>query len=235
MYRMNQHRVIPEAVLSPRCVLLHRIGELRMADAMIEARQAKEGFQMRPLVDERITTKGKSQSEGPGIEVTEGYIELELPLDCTKALVVYLIPRSSMSVWVATCWDHTFDKIIEDPDEETLEVIAETWPTLAQLLVNGFKDLYSGGALIILEDLDDGENKWFVASVAGNISLEDLAKEFPKIQKVIDVVLSRSAELAQELSENKPSVLKAIEKGMVKGIRALLEDLATGSFTPMVR
>lgn len=178
---------------------------------------------MRSLVDKRVTTKGRRQSEGPGIDVTDGYIELEIPIDRTKAMVVYLIPRSSRSVWVATCWDHAFDEILEDPDEDTLEVIEGTWPLLAQLLANGFKDRYREGALIVLEDLDDGENKWFVASVAGNISLEDPEKLFAeKTQKVIQVVLSRSAELAQELSENEPSALKALGRGIGKGLGTLI-------------
>jgi hypothetical protein len=144
--------------------------------------------------------------------------------------VFYIIPRNEHSAFVATCWEHAFDEVIADLDEDTFETIVETWPTLAILFHNGIKDLYREGALILFEDFDYGENKWFIASIAGNISFtsaEELMGE--RTREVIQVVLARSMQLLIELHENKPSISREIGKGIAKGIGyAIAGTLAIG-------
>lgn len=174
---------------------------------------------MRTFIDERRTSKG----EELGSEVTKTYIELEIPIGDSHACVVYIIPRSEHSAFVATCWDHAFDSILEDLDEDTAETISETWPTLATLLNNGVKDLYREGALIVLEDFDDGERKWYCTSIAGNISFENAEKVLSeRTNAVLQVVLSKSVQLLTELNENQPSVLREIGKGVGGAIAATL-------------
>lgn len=170
------------------------------------------------------TTTG-SGLEGDEIKykVTNGYIEVEYSLDELFA-VLYFIPRSSTSFFIATCWDDVFDTILgQVDDEDDLETIIETWPSLGELLANGINDKYSGGALIKLEDADTGEPKWFVASVAGNLNLESLDGLFnDRTAEVSQLVLSRSVELFVQLQENKPSVLRAVGKGIAAGVGTVL-------------
>jgi hypothetical protein len=136
---------------------------------------------------------------------------------------MYIIPRGEHSALIATCWDHAFDPILEGIDGDAAETISETWPTLAMLLHNGMKELYRDGALILLEDFDDGERKWYVASVAGNISFEN-AEELlgERTRAVMQVVLQKSIQLMTELNENEPSAWRAIGKGIGGAIAATL-------------
>ncbi len=150
--------------------------------------------------------------------VTNSYIEVEFRID-DAFLVLYYIPRSSSSIFVATCWDHAFDGLLSNIDEDDWETIAETWPTLAKLLLNGANDRYSEGALIKLEDFDDGESKWYIASIAGNLdfdNIDDLLGD--RTQKVSQLVILKSAELLTEMSENRPSIGRAIVKGITRGV-----------------
>jgi hypothetical protein len=174
---------------------------------------------MRPFIDDRKT----STPDEIGHKVTNTYVEIEIPLGESLGSVLYIIPRSEHSALIATCWDHVFDEMIENLDEDTFETIVETWPTLAILFHNGVKDLYREGALILLEDFDDGEQKWFVASIAGNIAFESAEELFSeRTKEVIQVVLARSMQLFTELQEKEPSLLRGIGKGIARGIGAAI-------------
>lgn len=180
---------------------------------------------MRYFLDKRKTAIG----DEIGSKITHTYIEIEFPVDDDSSYVIYVIPRNQNSAFVATCWDHTFDKLVSNLDEDTFEMIAETWPTLAALLYNGVKQLYRQGALIVLEDLDDGENKWFVASIAGNISFSSFKDLFnERMQEVTQLVLARTIQLSRELNENQPNMLNAISNGFMKGVgTAVLAGVAS--------
>jgi hypothetical protein len=170
---------------------------------------------MRPFIDERKT----STQEEVGSTITNSYIALEWPIDDSRAFVVYLIPRNTHSVFVATCWEHAFDQLLQGIDEDTAETIGETWPTLAALLYNGADDLYREGALILLEDFDDGERKWFLASVVGNISFENVEGLLgERTDAVMQLVAQKSVQLLTELNENEPSTLRAIGKGVAQAV-----------------
>lgn len=152
---------------------------------------------------------------------TRAYIEIEWPINESLCAVIYAIPRTATSAFIATCWDDAFDELLRDVDSYTLETIVETWPTLAYLLHQGLNDKYREGALIRLEDADYAEMKWFVASVVGNISF-DSKEDFFTDQTVstIQTVMSKSMELMVELQENKPSLVRAIGKGVMSGLGA---------------
>lgn len=169
-------------------------------------------------------TSGKGL-EGDEIKfkVTNSYIEVEYELNELYA-VLYFIPRSNTSFFIATCWDDVFDSILgEVEDEDDLDTIVATWPSLAQLLANGIKDKYSNGALIKLEDADTGEPKWFVASVAGNLNLESEEGLFnERTAEISQLVLTKSLELFVQLQENKPSLLRAFGKGLAAGVGTVL-------------
>ena len=172
-----------------------------------------------------LDTESGAGLEGDDIKLktTASYIEVEYSIE-DVFLVLYFIPRSSTSFFIATCWDDLFDSILgQVEDESDLETIVETWPSLAQLLANGIDDKYSGGALIKLEDADTGEPKWFVTSVAGNLDLEREDGLFnERTAEVSQLVLAKSLELFTQLQENKPSMLRAMGRGLAAGVGAVL-------------
>ena len=170
-------------------------------------------------------------------QVTNCYIEFEYKLQDETFAVVYLIPKDNHSVLVATCWDTIFDFVLENSDDEDFwETVCETWPDIAQLIANGIQDQYSEGALIKFEDFDTGDLKWFLASIAGNLDLEDIESLVSeRTQETIGLVLKKSIEVFQELTEKKPSTIRQVAKGFSRGffntLGSLLLDVVVGSFT----
>jgi len=101
---------------------------------------------------------------------------------------------------------------------------------------NCLKDKYSEGALIKLEDFDTGDPKWFLASVAGNLDLEDIESiAGERTQETVGLVLNKSIELFQELNEKKPSMFRQIAKEFSRGffetLGSILLDVVVGSLT----
>lgn len=159
----------------------------------------------------------KTSNEEFDIQFTNTYIELEILLDSSNSYYLYIVPRTQNSAFVLASFDNTFDAMIEDLDEDQLEIICDTWPTLATLFYNGIKDKYSNGALIILEDNDNGDKKWFVSAIAGNIDFDSMEGVFtPRMLESIGLVLSVSQKLVIELSDNKPNHIRHGAKNLVK-------------------
>lgn len=172
---------------------------------------------MRFFIDSKSGTDLEGE-DGVKYKITNSYIELEYQLD-DSFLVLYYIPRTNNSVFIATCWDREFDQLLGNLDENDLETIVETWPTLGQLMSNTVNDKYSAGVLTSFEDFDDGEPKWFVTSICGNLNLENIKELFgDRAQVTAQIVCERSMDLLVELSERKPDVLKAMGRGFVKGL-----------------
>ncbi len=165
----------------------------------------------------------KNAVDEPVISTTNSYIEIEIPLNENISSFVYLIPRNSNSVFVVTCWEHFFDDLVSNIDQDDFETISETWPTLGELLINGIKDRYQYGALIVGEDPDYGENKWFIASIAGNISFDNEEELFgERTNEAIGIVLEKSLKVFVELNERSPSMTRAILKGIGAGVGAVV-------------
>lgn len=166
-----------------------------------------------------ISDKANSKNDEPEITATNSYIELEIPCDDKSSMFCYIIPRGKHSAFIAICLDDMFDSLIEDLDEDKYETLCDTWPTLARMLQNGIKDKYKDGALIKLEDSDYGDNKWFVASIAGNISFESAEELFcERTKETIGIVIGSTNALLSELNSRSPSMLKSFGKGVLKGI-----------------
>lgn len=166
-----------------------------------------------------VSQRRSAKADEPEIKLTNSYIEIESSIDKESSMFMYIIPRSEHSAFIAICLDDMFDSIVSDLDEDTFETIVDTWPTLAQLLVNGVNDKYQNGALIRLEDADYGDNKWFVASIAGNISFDSQESLFcDRTSETIGLVLEKTTQLLSEVQEREPSTLKAIGKGILAGL-----------------
>jgi hypothetical protein len=169
---------------------------------------------MKFIFSDRVT-----KEETVDYTVTNSYIELEMPFSGSISAYLYLLPRGNHSAFVLACLDDTFDGLVANMDEDTVDIICDTWPTLANLMSCGLKDKYSNGALIRLEDEDCGDIKWFVASIAGNLSFDSMEEVFsPRMMETIRLVLEQTVELITELQERKPSKLKAIGKGFWEGM-----------------
>lgn len=174
---------------------------------------------MKTFIDQRQT----ANADGVGIAITKSYIESEQPIDENYSIFAYIIPRDDHSVWVATCFEHVCDELVRESDKQIHEAIADTYPTLANLLKNGIKERYQYGALILMEDSDYCEKKWFVVSIVGNISFnnpEDLLGD--RVQQAIELVISQSMTLWIELGENKPNLFHQFGKGFLKGLGAVV-------------
>ena len=153
------------------------------------------------------------------LRATNNYIELIYTINESTYFIVNIIPRNNYSAFVTTCLGDCFDKVVDNlDDEDYVETLCDTWPIFVNLLQNGLKDKYSEGALIKLEDIDTGDHKWFIASIAGNLnfdSIEDLLCDQTK--QAVDTVITKTVELYNELSTKSPSKTKAFLKGFLKG------------------
>jgi hypothetical protein len=161
-----------------------------------------------------------AENNEPALRATNSYIEIEVPFDDEEvSIFMYIIPRNKHSAFVAICLGDMFDEMVEDIDKDSFDTIKDTWPTLACLMINGINDKYQNGALIKLEDADYGDNKWFVASIAGNISFDSEEELFcDRTKESMATVLATTSRLLSELQERKPSMLRAIGKGIMAGL-----------------
>ncbi len=159
---------------------------------------------MRPFLD---TIPGDDlQGTDLRYKLLKNYIEFELKMSDDFYIVFYLLPKNSSSVFVASCWQHTFDQLLDRiEDAGDLDLLDLTHPTLAQLIANGFNDEYGEGALVRLHDGDTGEPKWFLVSVsqgAGFSQLDELF-EWPT-HAASRLVIRRSMGLLKELCAQHP-------------------------------
>ena len=150
---------------------------------------------------------------------TPSYVELEMIKD-EFSIYVYLIPRTETSFFVTTCWGDNFDGLLTELDEDSFEILADTWPTITKMLINGANEKFQEGVLIRLEDADYGEIKWFATTVAGNVKISENFDDFfeqERIQEAIQLVIQRSVEISNEF-QNEPNTGKYIWKGIKKGV-----------------
>jgi hypothetical protein len=121
-------------------------------------------------------TQRPAQSEFR-VRETPSYYELETLINDPEmpgASYFYVMPQSSTSMLVAACWGREPDAVVAlfaDPNfgDDWFKVFCETYPIQGQLFRNGNDERYSDGALVRFGDPDDGEPKWFVVTVVGNI------------------------------------------------------------------
>jgi hypothetical protein len=111
------------------------------------------------------------------VKETPSYIELETRIadpEMPGASYFYVIPQSATSVLVAACWGRdpdAFARLFSDPKfgKDWFRVFREAYPVLGTLFQNGVDERYSEGALIRFNDPYDGEPKWSVVTIVGNI------------------------------------------------------------------
>jgi hypothetical protein len=172
-----------------------------------------------------------SQPDDIGSIVRKHYIELEMPLNDSLASIVYIIPDSAYSALIATCWDHTLDHLVEGITQDTLQ--QHTWPTLSALVDNGSQHLYHEGIVTCLDDLDCGDEKWFVVSPIRDISFHSVEALFrPPTHEVIHLVLGKSMQLLVEVQANIPHLLPRVERRRPQSIGYMLGATAAVGLRP---
>ena len=155
------------------------------------------------------------------LRATNSYIELIWTIETGCYIKIYLVPRSEHSIFVLACYDNAFDTILENIDDEDYSsTVRDTWPLLTQLLINGGNDRYSEGALIRAEDSDTGDTKWFLATVVGNIDLDEMICD--RTLEAAKRIIALAGDLHHEMEHKSPSTFKAIAKGIGIGVLAAI-------------
>jgi len=98
----------------------------------------------------------------------------------------------------------------------------ETWPTLFSMLDNTVNGSFSKGALLRIEDPDNGDQKWVIGTFVGNINFSELSEEYKLLQdkRLFDthvLVIQTCANIIHELQTRQPNKLKLFFRGAVSG------------------
>lgn len=167
------------------------------------------------------------------LDFNEYYAKLQIDIPETNYyLIIYLIKKTEKSIFVAACFEHSFDAFIESLDKEQWETVKETWPNVYDLISNGKNGRFKEGAIIRQEDIEDGDLKWFLVASLGNLEFDHLDKEsLGPINDVLVLVLDKSWYVLLE-TQKSPSALNAAWKCMKVGFyqglfRAVFDFLAT--------
>lgn len=98
----------------------------------------------------------------------------------------------------------------------------ETWPTLFSMLDNTVNRSLSKGALLRIDDPDNGDQKWVIGTFLGNVDLSNLSKEYKQSidKQFIDAhvfLIQTCAKIVNELETRQPNKLKLFFRGSVAG------------------
>jgi hypothetical protein len=162
----------------------------------------------------------KPSQEGTVINGTPAYIELATHspnADPPGSSYLYVVPTDEHSYIVSACWERQFDQLSEliaDPKlgKLWLKVLLETFPVFGSLVVSGIEGYYSDAAIVNMADPDDGESKWFTATVVGNMSVqsaEDLEQR--RFIEAYELILGKSFTVAGELATNEISTASKLK------------------------
>lgn len=168
---------------------------------------------MRPfLVDSRSKSVPDLEHGEWRIWITPRYYEWEFPSfnnDGTH-LVIYLLPRNQTSLTVVACWERIFNGWLEvlGESQEVRKEVERSWPIFSQILLNTLNKKYSAGVLTLLEDPDTVEEKFFLASVLGNVDAADPMTWGERGNEIIRYLGGLSLLLLEELSTKKLSGLR---------------------------
>jgi len=133
-------------------------------------------------------------------------IQMEIPC-CDGSLFTYMFPRNEKSVWIAACWDRTFDFINRVDADEALNYVDARWPYMGELLRYGLNEEFEKGALRRIDDPEAGYKKWAVVTTVDGIGEINSAEQFwgfPQLLGAIEMVQKASGRLYEELSSNWP-------------------------------
>jgi hypothetical protein len=128
------------------------------------------------LQQRRAAGAYKEAYKGIRLLETPCYQEFEVPLDDGTFGVIYVMPKDEKSYYVRACMPDVVSLAINayvTMDSRSQQAVSriyqETWPLLMDLRNRGASGEYSSAALTVVEDADDGVNRWSVTTIAGNV------------------------------------------------------------------
>lgn len=183
-----------------------------------------------------MTTKPKE--EKTEVNITPQYLEIQKYMVDNGGGITYtyVIPWNDHALFISACWGHQFDgwgKLIADPKmgKTWFKILKDTYPTPGQLLENGVSGRYSQGVLMNIEDPDDGEQKWVIGTVVGNLSINNTEEleyllSSDRMVEAYTLVISSSVQTVVELTTRKISTknkMLAMGQGLVNSQLEVLE------------
>jgi hypothetical protein len=150
------------------------------------------------------------QIENTYLNSTPAYIELQKhSVDPPGASYIYVFSWGHYSFFVAAHLGRDLDALnpfLQDPKmgKTWYGFYKEKWPSWGRLIDNGANSRYSDGVLLNIEDPDDGERKWVVGTVVGNLNVETVAEleqalYSERMMQAYALVLMASFTLAHEV------------------------------------
>jgi hypothetical protein len=153
-------------------------------------------------------------TDGTQLRFTPGYIEYVMPGTIPPLHVItYWIALTQTDYFVAHCWGNDFDwpfHLMTYPTTSAgaIKSALQAWPAFMALLSNSAQDKprLSEGVIIRVNDLDDGDLKWFLGSYIGNIQINDMNTGLfgERSTAVANKVLRLSGTVGVELRDTPP-------------------------------
>ena len=156
------------------------------------------------------------------MESTNSYVAVRIAHD-QVLMTIYFSFRDSRTALVAACWNNVFDSLPLATTDD-LEDLAEDYPIIAALVLNAIAQRYSQCALIRMEDYDNGDMKWFMVTVAGNINADAPDDDtWTRLFEALDRVTTASFGVMNAIQDG-PSTLQVVGRSVWRGIKRGLRD-----------
>jgi hypothetical protein len=170
------------------------------------------------------------------VNYTPGYVEMETHVIDPQPLVYY---------WYVFRWDDHSLLIAAYPSKDQMltkwsqiwqhpefgrigyDQFKETWPLTLSLFQHSWDSLYSAGVITTIEDPDDGDQKWVVGTLVGNIDLGS-GKKIERVlhsDRVLEagrLVTTLAAQITNELETkqiSRKSEAKADFRALMGGVK----------------
>jgi hypothetical protein len=129
---------------------------------------------------------------------------------CDGSLFTYLIPWKENKIWVAACWDDTFDFIETLDSDDVISHLKTKWPYLAEQLQNGVNENFADSGLAKVNDPEENTKKWAVLTEVKGSDFPKTTEDFwanPSLLTAVERVQKASGRLYEELEKEKPEYL----------------------------
>jgi len=136
-------------------------------------------------------------------------VEMQIPC-CDGSLFTYLIPRKENKIWVAACWDDTFDFIESIDSDDVISHLSTKWPFLANQLQNGLNERFADSGLAKVNDPEESKKKWAVLTEVEGSDFPKTTEDFwanPSLLTAVERVQKASGRLYEELEKERPEYL----------------------------
>lgn len=174
---------------------------------------------------------------------TVSYLEIQQPVpNLSLVYNVYIFRHSETALLVVAHLnlDRMFQILEQQLVDPTLggvynKTYRETWPYFFSLIDNYINQRMSEGAILRMEDPDNGDHKYMVGTIVGNVDLSsvkesDLLFRSQRISDAHAVVIKSCTKVVQEQATRKVNTFKIGLRGAIAGGKsgsALANNLAS--------